>query len=153
MRPCLGKNPRTGAVEIDPDRTSTAANIPRSEVPTISAKLAALARCDVRQLETFQVLRYTRGQFFKAHTDGFSGPASASGFADSGRLVTLFVYLNEVQSGGETVFPQLGPLSVRPEKGAAVVHFPETLGFEQDTRTEHEGAAAVDDKWLLATWV
>ena len=55
MRPCLGKNPRTGAVEIDPDRTSTAANIPRSEVPTISAKLAALARCDVRQLETFQV--------------------------------------------------------------------------------------------------
>ena len=58
MRPCLGKNPRTGAVEIDPDRTSTAANIPRSEVPTISAKLAALARCDVRQLETFQVLHY-----------------------------------------------------------------------------------------------
>ena len=98
------------------------------------------------------MLQYKRGQFFRAHTDGFSGPTSACGFADSGRLVTVFVYLNEVASGGETLFPQLG-LEVRPEKGAAVVHFPETLGLEQDLRTEHEGAEAVDEKWLLATWV
>ena len=61
MKPCLGKNPRTGAVEVDPDRTSTAANIPRSEVPAISSKLAALACCDVRQLETLQVLQYRNG--------------------------------------------------------------------------------------------
>ena len=152
MQPCVVKNPRTGAVELDPDRMSSAAAVPLKEVPSIAAKLVALANCEAAQLETLQVLRYTEGQFFLPHTDGFSGPTSACGFEDSGRLVTIFAYLNDVPSGGETRFPQLG-LTIAPERGAAILHFPETTDFEQDRRTEHEGATAVDDKWLLATWV
>ena len=41
-------------------------------------------------------------------------------------------------------------LEVRPKKGAAVVYFPETLRLEQDLRTEHEGAEAVDEQWRLS---
>jgi prolyl 4-hydroxylase len=66
--------------------------------------------------------------------------------------VTVFCYLNDVQSGGESSFPLLN-LSIAPRKGAAVVHFPTTTGFEEDLRTEHEGSVADDEKWLLATWV
>ena len=68
------------------------------------------------------------------------------------RLVTVFVYLNEVERGGETRFTELG-IELRPQKGTAVLHFPTTLGYEEDRRTEHEGVLAIDEKWLLVTWV
>ena len=58
----MTKNPRTGVVEVDPDRTSTNANVARAEVPSIVERLVALGACDERQLETLQVLRYTEGQ-------------------------------------------------------------------------------------------
>ena len=138
-------------VEEDPDRTSTNANIARAEAPSVVEKLLALGACDERQLETLQVLRYTEGQRFLPHTDGFAGPVSACGFRDSGRLVTIFVYLNGV-SGGSTRFNQLG-IEVSPRRGMAVVHFPATTGLELDELTEHEGTPAVDEKWLLTTWI
>ena len=62
MVECMTKNPRTGVVEVDPDRTSTNANVARAEAPSIVEKLIALGACDERQLETLQVLRYTEGQ-------------------------------------------------------------------------------------------
>ena len=152
LLPCVTKNPSTGSVEIDPDRTSTNANIPQAEVSSIVAKICRLANCEAGQLEIFQVLHYDKGQRFNLHTDGFRGPTTACGFENSGRLVTIFCYLNDVAMGGETRFPELG-LDVKPSKGKAVIHFPTTTGFEEDPRTEHEGVAAVDEKWLFVTWV
>ena len=66
--------------------------------------------------------------------------------------MTFFVYLNDVKEGGETKFTKLG-VEVKPRKGMAVVHFPNTVGLEEDIRTEHEGSVAVNTKWLLVTWV
>lgn len=152
LKPCLVKNAETGAVEEDPKRTSTNANVPRAEVPTVVSKILDATGCDdERQLEIMQVLRYDKEQRFSPHTDGFSGPITACGFQQSGRLVTCFCYLNDVEEGGETSFTRIG-LDVRPRKGMAVLHFPNTLGLEEDLRTEHEGSVAVDTKWLLATW-
>jgi len=160
--PCVIKHPTTGVVQEDPSRTSTNANLPQSDVPSIVDKFVHLSHCpDATYLETLQILKYTKGQFFYPHTDGFQGPTTACGFEQSGRLVTIFCYLNNVPEGGETRFPQLRipndsgsdeVLSIAPRKGMAVVHFPETTGFEEDDRTEHEGSAAIDDKWLLVTW-
>jgi hypothetical protein len=150
--PCLTKNPTTGQVEADPSRTSENANIPQSEVPSAVAKLTRLANCTAEHLEILQVLHYKSGQYFEPHTDGFSGPITACGFYDSARLVTIFCYLNDVEAGGATRFGDLG-LDVEPQRGMAVLHFPTTLGFEEDVRTQHEGAVAIDDKWLLVTWV
>ena len=155
MLPCLVVD-EDGNVSEDETRTSTNANVPRREVPSIVSKLCTLGLCDERQLETFQVLRYTDGDYFQPHTDGFEGPMTANGFVDSARLVTVFVYLNDVEQGGETTFHAPTPFSrlqVRPRKGLAVLHFPTTLGFEEDRRTEHEGVAAIDEKWLFVTWI
>jgi prolyl 4-hydroxylase len=153
--PCVIKNPTTGAVEQDPSRTSTNANMPQSDVPSIVEKVVALTNCpDATHLESLQVLKYTRGQTFQPHTDGFHGPTTACGFEQSGRLVTVFCYLNNVEEGGGTRFTKLrNGLTIAPRKGMAVVHFPTTTGFEQDLRTEHEGTVAMDDKWLLVTWM
>jgi prolyl 4-hydroxylase len=150
--PCVTKNPRTGAVEEDSSRTSRNANVPQLEVPSIVDKLTELTNCTKEQLEILQVLHYASGQYFEPHTDGFSGPISACGFEESARLVTIFCYLNAVEKGGATRFGDLD-LEIAPRKGMAVIHFPTTLGFEEDARTEHEGMVAVHDKWLLATWV
>jgi prolyl 4-hydroxylase len=152
LLPCLTIGEETGIVQPDETRTSTNANVPRREVPTIVQKLCSLLKCDERQLETLQILRYKQGQYFYPHTDGFQGPATANGFEHSARLVTVFCYLNNVKQGGETRFTDIG-IKIRPKKGMLVLHFPTTLDYQEDARTEHEGVAAVDEKWLFVTWV
>ena len=152
LKPCLVKNASTGMVENDPSRTSTNTNLPQCEAPTIVSKIISLACCRVDQLEILQVLRYDRGQEFRPHTDGFDGPTSACGFEESNRLVTIFCYLNNVDRGGCTYFPEID-LEIRPKKGMAVVHFPSDVALREDERTLHQGMPAVDEKWLLTTWV
>ena len=152
--PCVIKHPKTGGVVQDPSRTSTNANMPQSDVPSIIEKLVNLLNCkNANYLETLQILKYERGQTFQPHTDGFRGPTSACGFENSGRLVTVFCYLNDVSEGGGTRFTKLNNLTIAPRKGMVVLHFPTTNGFEEDPRTEHEGTVAIDDKWLLVTWM
>mmetsp|Transcript_52385 Transcript_52385/g.104035 ORF Transcript_52385/g.104035 Transcript_52385/m.104035 type:complete len:318 (+) Transcript_52385:58-1011(+) len=153
----------------DPDvdaaetRTSTALRVEKTDVPkTVVSRITnLLGDCDERQLEAFSVLRYASGQFFKSHADVWQhGPWSSGGFTDSTRLATVFIYLNDVAEGGETVFNRCrpAPLVIKPKKGMAVVHFPAKrdphFGFRHDwPRTEHESAPAVDEKWIFATWM
>jgi prolyl 4-hydroxylase len=152
LLPCLTIGEKTGIVQPDETRTSTNANMPRREVPTIVRRLCSLLKCEERQLETLQILRYEQGQYFYPHKDGFQGPATANGFKNSARLVTVFCYLNTVKQGGETRFTEID-IDIHPKKGMLVLHFPTTLDYQEDARTEHEGVAAVDEKWLFVTWV
>jgi prolyl 4-hydroxylase len=152
IQPCLVKNEDTGAVEVDPSRTSTNANIPRCEVPSITKKIVELGNCVEEQMETLQVLNYKRGQEFKPHTDGFDGATTACGFQDSGRIATVFCYLNDVKAGGTTLFHKVG-LEIEPKQGMAVVHFPMSLDLVEDEMTEHQGSVAIDEKWILTTWI
>jgi prolyl 4-hydroxylase len=163
LRPCQVKvmdddDTGGGRVTVDQSsRTSWDANVAQRDAPFLVEKLTRLAHCRPEQLETFQVLHYAPGQQFQPHTDGFSGPATACGFENSGRMVTVFCYLNSSSSqrgGGETAFPALD-LTIRPQKGMAVLHFPTTLGLEDDPRTVHAGLPPMDgeEKWLLVTWV
>lgn len=142
------EHPTTGKVQEHPSRTSTKANLPQSDVPSIVDKLVRMTnRPDACFLETLQILRHTEGQVFCPHADGFEGPTSACGFEQSGCLVTVFCHLNDVPEGGETRFakPLPTPSSIAPRKGMAVVHFPATTGLEEDPRTEHEGSMAADE--------
>ncbi|KAK1734556.1 prolyl 4-hydroxylase alpha subunit-like protein [Skeletonema marinoi] len=150
--PCLVKNDKTGIAEQDPVRTSTNTNVPQSEVPSIVEKMTNVANCCADQLEILQVLNYKKGQEFIPHTDGFSGKFDACGFEQASRQATIFCYLNDVSEGGSTNFPEIG-LAIQPKKGTAVIHFPADLELREDTRTLHQGAPAVDEKWLLTTWV
>ena len=152
LKPCLVNNEKNGKVEQDPARTSTNANAPQVEVPTVMRKITELTNCSPDEVEILQVLKYEKGQEFVPHTDGFSGPYSSCGFVDSTRLCTVFCYLNDVKEGGSTYFPEID-LDIRPKKGMAVLHFPADVEMREDKRTLHQGSPAVDDKWLLTTWV
>jgi len=150
--PCLVKNDKNGKVEQDPVRTSTNTNVPQAEVPSIVEKITNVACCNADQLEILQVLNYKHGQEFIPHTDGFSGKFDACGFEQGSRQATIFCYLNDVAAGGSTSFPELG-LSIQPKRGMAVIHFPADVNLREDKRTLHQGSPAIDEKWLLTTWV
>lgn len=150
--PCLVLDDKNEEVKQDSVRTSTNANVPQAEVPTIVQKIKDVACCNAGQLEIIQVLNYKKGQEFIPHTDGFSGAYDACGFEQSSREATIFCYLNDVDNGGTTYFPEID-LDIRPKKGDAVIHFPADLELREDTRTLHQGSPAIDEKWLLTTWV
>jgi hypothetical protein len=122
LTPSLVKNEETGAVEQDLTRTSTDTNVPQREIPSIVGKVAALANCTREQLEIVQILRYTKDQYFLPHTDGFQGPTTACGFERSGRLVTIFCYLNDVSAGGESRFPLLIGFAPQGFRGRSLPH-------------------------------
>jgi prolyl 4-hydroxylase len=154
LRPCLVMNTNTGSVEPDPNRSSTNVNVPQAEIPSVVSKICHLAQCRPQQLEVFQILRYEPGQKFTPHTDGFEGPVTAFGFEESGRLVTMFCYLNDCTAGGETAFPKLDEVQVTPQQGRLVVHFPCSVDLREDPQTEHESRPVISgEKWLLVTWV
>eukprot|EP00435_Cladocopium_sp_Y103_P007967 s2914_g2.t1 len=137
-------------------RTSSQCLCPQREVPSLLRKVVELLRCPPRHLEACQIIRYEAGQFFAAHGDFSSnGTRSSAGFVDCARLATLFVYLNDVERGGETDFPNAEPpLRVQPTRGLAVIHFPSSLEYVSDARrTRHQSLPAVDEKWIFATWM
>jgi prolyl 4-hydroxylase len=104
-------------------------------------RIALVTGVPVDNSEDLQLLYYTPGQFYKvhhdyiaAHTYGSSGP----------RVLTFFLYLNDVEEGGGTNFPELAPgaapLTVQPKRGKALL-WPSVLDEDvnkKDERTEHE---------------
>jgi prolyl 4-hydroxylase len=69
-------------------------------------------------LEDLQVVKYEVGQEFKQHHDWFQ-KEYLNKFGEKQRQYTMFVYLNDVQNGGETIFPRLNE-KVKPAKGNAL---------------------------------
>jgi len=98
-----------------------------------------------------QVARYYPGEYFRPHWDAF--PQNYMETVGAQRMATVLVYLNEVDAGGGTYFPQLD-IRVEPELGKALVFFPaDKEAYESDERTEHEAEDAIDTKWVAQVWL
>jgi len=96
---------------------------------------------------------YQFGQHFSSHHDA-SCDLVADGWVDLGgqRLVTLIFYLNDVPSGGRTVFDDLN-VFVEPKRGQALLFFP----ADRETgllnpAMKHHAASAIDDKYVVQIW-
>jgi prolyl 4-hydroxylase len=64
---------------------------------------------------------YRPGEEFKAHTDFFEGQTFEEHARERGqRTFTFMVYLNDVESGGETEFINLKQ-KIKPKKGTAII--------------------------------
>ena len=88
-----------------------------------------------------QVLQYEVGQYYGGHHDFI--PAH-SRLPCGPRVYTLFMYLSEVEEGGETEFERLG-IRATPKKGRALL-WPSTFDarpLEQDHRTFHEAKPVI----------
>ena len=86
--------------------------------------------------ESFQILQYQAGQFYKRHHDSSNGNNDkATGY----RIFTFFLYLNDVNEGGRTRLTDLDIL-ISPKKVCLHQAFELVLpvGHWRQRRQQHE---------------
>lgn len=144
-------------VELSEGRTSSnswcrAACQNNKHVQQVYKKIESLVRVPRDHYELFQILRYEIGQKYETHHDY----GARERYLVSGpRILTLFLYLSDVDEGGETVFPALG-ISVKPKRGRALL-WPSTLDYDpdiRDGRTTHEARPVLKGRKFAANvWI
>jgi len=121
-------------------------------VQNVVRKIEEVTKVPRDNYESFQVLQYEVGQRYNMHHDmGERQNLLACG----PRILTFFLYLSDVEEGGETAFPLLGH-AVKPRKGKALL-WPSVMDDnleQQDPRTNHEAKAVIQGKKYAAnTWI
>lgn len=142
----------------DPNfRTSESCDLDRwsPDVQPIDERMAALLGIPPENGETMQGQRYAPGQQFRAHYDWFNEaqdywPAmKASG---GQRTWTAMIYLNDVEEGGATWFPQAG-VRVAPKRGLLLAWNNMKPDGSPNTGTLHEGTPVVKGvKYIITKW-
>ena len=125
-------------------------------IARLDRRVSELMNLPVENGEGLQVLHYPAGARSMPHFDFLvpSNEASKASLARSGqRVSTLVTYLNEVEEGGETVFPECG-WSVSPRLGSAV-YFEYCNSLSQiDHASLHAGAPVLrGEKWVATKWM
>jgi prolyl 4-hydroxylase len=142
----------------DPEfRTSESCNLnpDNPTVVAIEAKIHAVMGIDPVHGETIQGQRYAVGQQFKAHHDFFYANADYwPEMARTGgqRTWTSMVFLNEPESGGETLFEKAG-VKVTPRRGNMLTW--NNLGVDgmPNTFSLHRGTPVTSGvKYIITKW-
>jgi hypothetical protein len=186
------------------DRKSNGCVLHNEELPKFRKRIAKLGQTQESHMQCSKISRYKTGDRFTAHTDATSPPDWRGGvysdtdvYSDLPRArigtsfcehpganvtMTVFVYLNNVTSGGRTrwryttsdpsFYDQPSPCNVKripwpkpndkagvhiaPEAGMAVLHFPSTLpetGGFTDRNANHEAEDAIDTKFIRQQFI
>lgn len=139
-------------------------------VERVERKMATLARIPPEHGELLQILHYGPSQEYKAHMDQVR-------HGDNGglRAATVLVYLNDVEWGGETIFPKGVPaegvphpsqqselsecareagVAVKPRKGDALLFYGLDLFGNVDSEALHAGCPVLrGEKWTATKWI
>jgi prolyl 4-hydroxylase len=152
-------NASTGAYDVHEARTSRGTYFERGEnelIRRIEARIADMTSIPLENGEPIQILHYLPGAEYKPHFDYFDPkqPGNERVLAQGGqRIATVIMYLNDVESGGSTVFPDIG-LDVLPHKGNAVFFAYSSERGELDSRTLHGGSPVTSgEKWIATKWI
>jgi prolyl 4-hydroxylase len=140
-------------------RTSDSMFFRLGETPLIAAldeRISAIMNSPVDHGEGLQVIRYGVGARVTPHFDFLipsHGDNEQSLRRSGQRISTLIVYLNDVESGGETVFPEIG-VTVGALRGKAI-YFEYCNSVNQlDPLSVHSGAPVLaGEKWALTKWM
>ena len=123
---------------------------------TVLARIENLTGIPDENSEYLQLLKYEEDQFYGVHNDFIEyqvdrpvGP----------RILTFYMYLNDVEEGGGTRFPLVGDVggtTVTPKKGKAVL-WPSVLNEdtnEKDDRSDHEAMPVIKGiKYGANAWI
>ncbi len=149
----------TGDHEVSDVRTSDGMYFQRGEnaiVDRLEKRIADLTGIPVDHGEGVQILRYGPGSQYLPHHDYFEprDPGTPTIHQAGGqRVATVVLYLNDVEAGGETVFPEL-ELSVKPQRGTAVYFEYHNRAGALDGRCLHGGApVGRGEKWIATKWL
>jgi prolyl 4-hydroxylase len=158
LAPSTTVDPVTGKMKTIQDRTSVGTYFPLEEnefIARLDQRLADIGDLPVENSEGLQILRYGIGGEYKPHFDYFppQQTGSSAHTANGGqRVATVVMYLNDVEEGGETVFPKIH-LAISPRKGDAVYFsYFNTIG-QVNPQTLHGGAPVTKgEKWIATKW-
>lgn len=143
----VGEMDGDGTLErvVSEGRTSTNAwcnTVECSEDPVVIAvydRILNLTQIPIVNSEPFQLLRYEPGQFYESHHDYIGYEIKQK---QGVRILTVFLYLNDVEEGGETDYPRLS-MTVKPKIGRALI-WPSVFDDDPNTaddRTTHQALA------------
>ena len=132
---------------------------------TIADRIFLLTGFERGSSEDMQILRYGVSQKYDAHNDYFD--PKIYGPQPTNRAVTVFLYLSDVDEGGETWFPNAmksgisgdttscrGGLGVRPHKRSAVIFYDMTPTGGYDPWSLHGGCPVKKGtKWGGTLWL
>ncbi|MGH8371282.1 MAG: 2OG-Fe(II) oxygenase, partial [Gammaproteobacteria bacterium] len=151
-------DPATGIAVQNPVRSSYSMyfgpNMYDVVMAYVSNTISGLAGIPARHAEPLAMLRYTPGQEYKPHMDYLVGSGTGEQMESRGgqRVVTTFVYLNDVEQGGETDFPEL-KARIKPARGRAVKFYNLDVHDEPNPLTMHAGCPVLKgEKWLATFW-
>ncbi len=119
----------------------------------LQARMARMAAFDLANCEPLTLLRYGIGDQYRPHRDYFFPSAPQLMQPGGQRHSTVCVYLNVVQQGGETVFPDRG-VTVQPRRGRAVMFRNLHADGSPDPNSLHAGMPVLaGEKWLATCWI
>lgn len=152
----VGANP--GESMVDERRTADETVIELGETPLVAridARIRELTGLPVAHGEGLQVMHYRVGGEYQPHFDFFDGatPGSLSRLRFGQRVATMVIYLNDVEAGGETAFPDAG-IEVAPQAGNAVYFAYADAQGRCDRLSFHGGNPVVaGEKWIATKWL
>lgn len=133
-------------------------------VQAIEKRISVFSQVPVENGELIQVLRYEQNQYYKPHHDYFSDTFNLK--RGGQRVATMLMYLSDNVEGGETYFPMAGTgecscggktvkgLSVKPNKGDAVLFWSMGLDGQSDPNSIHGGCDVLSgEKWSATKWM
>jgi len=152
-------DPETGRFVPDPRRSSMGTYFERAANPVVAAveqRLAVLSGLPEVNGEGLQILFYQVGGEYRPHFDYFdpANPGYAAQLGHGGqRLLTIILYLNDVEGGGGTIFPELG-LEFLPAKGAALMFASLDREGALQPKSLHGGnPVTAGQKWIATRWI
>ena len=123
-------------------------------VQSVMSRMSNTIKVPISNFEHMQILKYDPGQFYRGHHDYIHSPPAIEE-AIGPRIITFFLYLSNVTSGGETYFNTLN-ITVAPSKGKALI-WANTISKDpnvKDIRTFHEAKDVIEGiKYGANIWI
>ena len=130
-------------------------------VHEVSKRFSILVQMPIRNAEQYQFVYYKEGAQYKPHFDSFDYETEngKKNWEPGGqRMITVIAYLNDVEEGGETGFPELD-INIPAKKGNAVVFHNTLLNDPGATHPKinpkslHGGMPVIKgEKWMVNLW-
>lgn len=159
IAPSTTVDPDTGKLIQVESRTSSSAYLGLCQTPIVAGieqRLSELSGLPVENGEGLQVLNYQVGQSYQPHFDFFDPELKGSHvvLACGGqRVITCLMYLNDVEEGGETYFPEVDQ-KVSPVKGDALLFYNVLPDGGVDRMSLHASLPVIaGEKWVATKWI
>jgi hypothetical protein len=150
-------HPETGQpLEFEVRTSQDMTFVPRADeagIRILQHRMGDMAGFALANCEPLTLLHYGIGDQYRPHRDYFNPSAPSLAMPGGQRHSTVCVYLNDVQEGGDTIFPDVG-VTVRPKRGRAVMFRNLHADGSADSHSLHAGLPVIaGDKWLASCWI